>query len=153
MSKLHWSQSDARCALSVPSAEFDPRIHFALVCGAKSCPPIRIFSPANLESALMMASKAFCGDNVVIDVSKRLVTLSMILKWYGKDFGKTRRDRCLALVPYLSEEKTRAMRDLLLAVDQPELACVLSLSSSQSLSVSRPRFAEYVLVSVTDFEM
>lgn len=24
--------------------ELDPRIHFALVCGAKSCPPIRIFT-------------------------------------------------------------------------------------------------------------
>lgn len=29
--------------------KLDPRIHFALVCGAKSCPPIRIYTPENLE--------------------------------------------------------------------------------------------------------
>ena len=39
----------------------DPRIHFTLVCGAKSCPPIRIYTPASLEPGLEAASQAFCS--------------------------------------------------------------------------------------------
>lgn len=42
----------------------DPRIHFALVCGAKSCPPIRIFKPSNLDRGLRAAAHHFCCDNV-----------------------------------------------------------------------------------------
>jgi Protein of unknown function, DUF547 len=30
----------------------DPRIHFALVCGAKSCPPIKLYTPDNLHEGL-----------------------------------------------------------------------------------------------------
>lgn len=33
----------------------DPRIHFALVCGAKSCPPIKLYTPDNLEEGLAAA--------------------------------------------------------------------------------------------------
>lgn len=39
----------------------DPRVHFTLVCGAKSCPPIRIYTPASLEPGLEAASQAFCS--------------------------------------------------------------------------------------------
>jgi len=39
----------------------DPRIHFALVCGAKSCPPIRVYTPASLEAGLEAAAQAFCS--------------------------------------------------------------------------------------------
>ena len=35
----------------------DPRIHFALVCGAKSCPPIKVYSAANLEIGLSSAAQ------------------------------------------------------------------------------------------------
>lgn len=35
----------------------DPRIHFALNCGARSCPPIRIFTPENLDEGLEAAGE------------------------------------------------------------------------------------------------
>lgn len=35
----------------------DPRIHFALVCGAKSCPPIQLYTPARLEAGLQAAAE------------------------------------------------------------------------------------------------
>jgi len=38
----------------------DPRIHFALVCGAKSCPPIRVYTADALEEGLAAAAAAFC---------------------------------------------------------------------------------------------
>jgi len=43
----------------------DPRIHFALVCGAKSCPPIRVYTPASLEPGLEAAAQAFCSGTPV----------------------------------------------------------------------------------------
>lgn len=38
----------------------DPRIHFALVCGAKSCPPIKVYTPTTLQEGLDSATSAFC---------------------------------------------------------------------------------------------
>jgi hypothetical protein len=38
----------------------DPRIHFALVCGARSCPPIRVYTEDALEEGLAAAAAAFC---------------------------------------------------------------------------------------------
>jgi hypothetical protein len=35
----------------------DPRIHFALVCGARSCPPIKLYTPENLEEGLTAAGE------------------------------------------------------------------------------------------------
>jgi hypothetical protein len=51
----------------------DPRIHFALVCGAKSCPPIKLYSASTLEEGLQGAAEAFCADDVVIDTTARRV--------------------------------------------------------------------------------
>jgi hypothetical protein len=33
----------------VPRAEVDPRMHFALNCGARGCPPIQIYDSENVE--------------------------------------------------------------------------------------------------------
>ena len=38
----------------------DQRIHFALVCGAKSCPPIKVYTPQSLEEGLDSTTAAFC---------------------------------------------------------------------------------------------
>ena len=38
----------------------DKRIHFALNCGAKSCPPIKVYTPEALEEGLQSAAAAFC---------------------------------------------------------------------------------------------
>lgn len=38
----------------------DKRIHFALNCGARSCPPIRVYTPEELEEGLDAAAAAFC---------------------------------------------------------------------------------------------
>ena len=51
---LFLPQDDPRLASGTPSIgqKLDPRIHFALVCGARSCPPIRVYRPSNLERGL-----------------------------------------------------------------------------------------------------
>lgn len=38
-------------------AECDPRVHFALSCGARSCPPIRAYQPRRIDEELDLAPK------------------------------------------------------------------------------------------------
>ena len=44
-----FSKNDGRLSVALETAE--PLIHFALVCGAKSCPPIKTYSA---EVSLML---------------------------------------------------------------------------------------------------
>ena len=56
----HVCLRDARSYVAQVVSPLDPRIHFALVCGAKSCPPVRVFTPENLDAGLDAAAAAFC---------------------------------------------------------------------------------------------
>jgi len=78
------SSPQAKMALS----KRDPRIHFALNCGANSCPPIRAYEASQVDAQLDLATSAFLSSTVSVDKRKRLVTLSKIMRWYAKDFGK-----------------------------------------------------------------
>jgi len=65
----------------------DPRIHFALNCGAQSCPPIRVYTVDRLEQQLDTASVSFLSQEVVV-VGGRVEATKLLL-WYEKDFGST----------------------------------------------------------------
>lgn len=81
-----FARSDPRQAFMV--YQVDPRIHFCLVCGAKSCPPIGTYQEEKIEQQLSMAAATFVNsDNVVIDKANKRLKLSKILDWYSKDFG------------------------------------------------------------------
>ena len=69
--------------------KIDPRIHFALNCGANSCPPINYYTPDHLKQELDLAAVSFCGQdcNIKLDETKNVIECSMILKWYKNDFG------------------------------------------------------------------
>lgn len=42
--------------VQISCKEVDARIHFALVCGARSCPAIKTYDAANVEDALTEAT-------------------------------------------------------------------------------------------------
>jgi len=69
----------------------EPRIHVALVCGAKSCPPLlpRAYVAKDLSSVLELSMRAFVNDNNRnrIDSKKQRLQLSQIFNWYALDFG------------------------------------------------------------------
>jgi hypothetical protein len=66
----------------------DPRIHFALVCGAMSCPPIAYYKPDNLDAQLEMATANFINsEGVYWEPEQKTLWLSKIFKWYELDFG------------------------------------------------------------------
>lgn len=90
----------------------DPRIHFALNCGAASCPPIRIYTPDSLEFGLAAAASAFCAGEVLVDKAAGELELSMILKWYGPDFG-SKAQLLQFLEQYLPEGPQADLKELL----------------------------------------
>ncbi len=65
----------------------DYRIHFALNCGAKSCPPIAFYKLATLDHQLDMSSQSFLEGETKIDHENKLVYTSQLFKWFAFDFG------------------------------------------------------------------
>ncbi len=77
----------------------EPRIHFALVCAAMSCPNLRTsaYSSQGLEKELSLAADEFLKDPKknwpeVKDASS-ILHVSSIFKWYGDDFGRPEKQK------------------------------------------------------------
>ena len=68
----------------------EPRIHFALVCAAKSCPKLRneAYTGDELESQLSDQVRAFLSDSSKNKMSPDEITISKLFRWYGGDFKK-----------------------------------------------------------------
>lgn len=68
----------------------DEKIHLALACGAKSCPPFRseAFTGPRVEGQLFQITREFVNDPNFVRMTpgKREILLSRIFKWYAKDF-------------------------------------------------------------------
>lgn len=69
-------------------AHLDVRIHFALNCGARSCPPIVVYNPIEVQRQLNDVTAAFLHDNTLVENGKLL--LSKLFLWYRGDFGSNR---------------------------------------------------------------
>ncbi len=71
----------------------DPRIHFALVCGANGCPPITdtAFTANNVDEMLASLTSMAINDPgfVKVDHSSGAIYASEIFKWYIVDFGNS----------------------------------------------------------------
>ncbi len=70
----------------------DARIHFAIVCASKSCPPLarRAYTAEGLSDALDRQGRAFVNDQSrnVIDRAKGRVALPKIFYWNRKEFER-----------------------------------------------------------------
>jgi len=75
---------DPRRALAVRPV--DPRIHFAITCGARSCPPVGAYRAATLDQQLDVAARNFLNQEVALD-ARGCVICSRILRWYAADFA------------------------------------------------------------------
>jgi hypothetical protein len=88
----------------------DPRIHFAINCAAKSCPPIRseAFAGAKLDAQLDEQARNFLmrtrferdGDELTIHVTK-------IMDWFGDDFEKWGGGKAAFIRRYVTPDKQR----------------------------------------------
>ncbi|MEM1328827.1 MAG: DUF547 domain-containing protein [Bacteroidota bacterium] len=78
--------------------QFDePRIHFAVNCAAKSCPPLlnQAWTASNLDKLLERQTRTFINNSRYNTISSGKVEVSKIFDWYGEDFG--------SLVKYLNK--------------------------------------------------
>jgi len=84
---IPFGKADPR--LKIALEEVEPRIHFALNCGAKSCPPIKTFSADDVRNQLQVATAAYLetDEAFLVDVATKEVRLSQLFEWYSKDFG------------------------------------------------------------------
>jgi hypothetical protein len=63
----------------------DLRIHFALNCASRSCPPIRVYDAERLDVQLDLAAQNFVASEVTVAAGQ--IALSRIFQWYQVDFG------------------------------------------------------------------
>ena len=86
----------------------DARIHFALVCASRGCPPLenRVFLPETIEAQLDDVTLKFVTNpaKVRLDRSARQVFLSKIFEWYADDFTEGYTGVADFLSDYLSSE-------------------------------------------------
>lgn len=80
-----FSSDDPRIAWG-PSS-LDPKVHFALNCGAKSCPLVRAYREETVERELRLASKDYFASECVVDRRKLRVELPFLMLLYWGDFG------------------------------------------------------------------
>ena len=67
--------------------KLDHRIHFALNCGAKSCPPIAFYKPEQIDKQLELAAKIYLKNEVLFNAKDLTVEVPAILSWFRGDFG------------------------------------------------------------------
>lgn len=68
--------------------ELDFRIHFALNCGAKSCPPIKFYKVDQLDKQLDLATKNFLSNTSKFNIQENKLYVSEIFLWFKGDFSK-----------------------------------------------------------------
>jgi hypothetical protein len=67
--------------------KLDYRIHFAMNCGAKSCPPIAFYKPGQIDKQLDLATKAYLRNETLFNGKDLTVYVPAILSWFRRDFG------------------------------------------------------------------
>lgn len=68
-------------------SKLDYRIHFALNCGAKSCPPIAFYKPEQIDKQLEIATKTYLKGEATYDPVENTVSVPALMRWFIHDFG------------------------------------------------------------------
>ena len=87
--------------------EVDYRIHFALNCGANSCPVIAFYNQEQIETLLDLATSNFVGSEFEVNEKSKTISCSRIFSWYKKDFSNE----------YLNDPKYREYKIVLKPYD------------------------------------
>ena len=91
----------------------EPRIHFALVCAAEGCPPLRAepYIGQHLDRQLEDQAIRFLAtaEKNRFDGKDNTLWLSPIFKWYKEDFTEAAGSLAAYVTPYLPVESRQAM--------------------------------------------
>lgn len=66
--------------------QLDHRIHFALNCGALSCPPLAFYQADRIDQQLAMAADGFVGREFIVNEVSKTILCSSLFEWYRADF-------------------------------------------------------------------
>lgn len=107
-----FGQKDQRSKVALPYHE--PLIHFALVCGTKSGPALRCYSPGDIDKELMEVARDFLRNGgLIVDPKAKVASASKILKWYSTDFGKNETEVLKHASNYLEPAQSEQLLELL----------------------------------------
>jgi uncharacterized protein DUF547 len=96
--------TDPRLALVIRPP--DVRVHFALNCASRSCPPIGAYEAEQVDRQLDLAAGSFVAGDVEVEPSCGIVRMSRIFRWFADDFGG--RNGILSIVRrYLPDDERR----------------------------------------------
>lgn len=86
----------------------DARVHFALVCGAKGCPPLisQAYTPSNVQSLLTRQTKLALDNPSFTKVKGNSVQLTEIFNWYKQDFGNSNNE----IIEFINKFKTNKLK-------------------------------------------
>jgi hypothetical protein len=92
----------------------EPRIHFALVCAAMGCPPLRAsaYTADSLDAQLDDQARRFVARSPAknrVDVATRTWHASPIFDWYGEDFAPDRAALGRVVARWLPEGPARSV--------------------------------------------
>ncbi|GJN00263.1 hypothetical protein PR202_ga17681 [Eleusine coracana subsp. coracana] len=107
-----FGQKDQRSKVALPYPE--PLVHFALVCGTKSGPALRYYSPGNIDKELMEAARGFLRNGgLIVNPEAKVASVSKILRWYSADFGKNEMEVLKHASNYLEPSQSEQLLELL----------------------------------------
>jgi hypothetical protein len=70
--------------------ERDPRVHFALNCGAASCPPVAAYTRDGVDEQLDLATRGYLDEHVEHDPGAGEILVPRVMLWFRGDFGGKR---------------------------------------------------------------
>jgi len=66
--------------------EIDPRIHFALNCGAASCPYVAVYDPQRVNEQLDKTTENYLSRTTLYDESENTAKVTKLMSWFRGDF-------------------------------------------------------------------
>jgi hypothetical protein len=69
----------------------DGRVHFALNCGAESCPAVASYDYTKMDEQLDKSSKIHLQNTSKYDKEENEILVTKLLSWFRGDFGKKRK--------------------------------------------------------------
>lgn len=91
----------------------DPRLHYALSCGAVGCPSLKPepYRGERIDKQLTKAAMAYINDPRCIQVDEDRLMVSSIYRWYKEDFGGTDRAVISHLMAYAEPRLAMLLQD------------------------------------------
>jgi hypothetical protein len=93
----------------------DPRIHFAIICASRGCPPMpRIaYTEENVQSRLEEETREYLHSSrgVRMDPKEKILYLSKIFDWFSDDFVRKSGSVLEFIKPYVSDQVRRFMEE------------------------------------------